>query len=94
VHERVGVYELDGCGERIELFLGRADELAARVDEQRPHAFAAAEHGITHRLEQSLGDLTVGGENGGELLIDSAAVVLETLRKCVGRGPCYHREQS
>ena len=73
--------QLDGRGDRIERRLGGADELAACVDEQRAHALAAAEHGIAHRFEQSLGNFVIGTENVGELLVDSAAIVIETLRE-------------
>jgi hypothetical protein len=79
VHERVGVNQLDGCSDRIERFLRGTDELAARVDEERSYALAAAEHGIAHRVEESVGDLMICTENVGELRVDSAAIVLETL---------------
>ena len=35
-----------------------------------------------------------GTENVGELLVDSAAVVIETLGERLGGGPCYHRGPS
>jgi hypothetical protein len=94
VHERVRVNELDRRGHGIERRLGHADELATRVDEQRPHAFAAAENGVAHRGEQRLGHLRGGVENVGELLIDSAAVMIETLREWRRGSPCYHRGPS
>ena len=94
VHERVGVDQLDGGCERIERRFVGADELATRIDEQRPYALPAAQHGIAHGGEQSLGNLMVGAENGGEFLIDSAAVAIETLCERLRRGPCYHRGPS
>ena len=94
VHERVGVNQLDGGGDRVERVFGGSDELAARVDEERSHALSAAEHGIAHRVEQSVGDLMVGAQNVGELLVDSAAVVIETLGERLWGGPCYHRGPS
>jgi hypothetical protein len=94
VHERVGVNQLDCSRQGIEHLFRRADELAARVDEQRTDALAAAEDRVAHRVEQSLWDLVIGTENVGELLVDSAAVMVETLRERLWRGPCYHREPS
>ena len=79
VHERVGVNQLDGGGDAIEQLFGGTDELAARVDEQWPDTLTAAEHGVAHCIEQSLGHVVVGTENVGELLVDSAAVMIEPL---------------
>ena len=88
------MHELDGCGDGIERRLCDFRELAARIHEQRPHSFAAAEHRVAHRRKQSLGHLLIDVENVGEFLIDSGAVVIETLgerRRC---SPCYHRGPS
>ena len=66
---------------RVERVLGGPDQLAAGVNEQGTHALTAAEHGVAHRVEESVGNLMIGAENFGELRVDSAAIVIETLGK-------------
>ena len=93
VDERVSVDQLDGCGDWIERRFRRADELAARIHQQRTNALTAAEHGVAHGVEQSFGNM-VAAQSFGELAVDSATVMIETLRECDGGAPCYHREPS
>ena len=72
-------------------FLFASADFAAKADAD---PFAAAEHRITHRREQPFGDFVLGVENGFELSVDSAAVVIEALCECERCGPCYHRGPS
>ena len=55
VHERECVDEFDCDGGRVEPVRRDAEAFTGSIDQQRTHALAAIENGVTHRLVQSRG---------------------------------------
>ena len=63
VHQRIGVDQLDrGAGDLAAARARAAGHLAGGERQQRPHALAAAEHGIAHRLVQARRRDVAGGQ--------------------------------
>ena len=55
VDQRIGVYQLDGAGRAVQGLARDPERRPGRVDQERPHALAVAEHGIAHGLVQVRG---------------------------------------
>ena len=81
VDERVGVDALDGAGQRQGVRHGAAARLGRREHEGRPHAFAAGEDRVAHRLVNSGGLGRFLGEKFVEGAIDRDAAHVEVTRQ-------------
>ena len=61
VHERVRMHQLHGARRDFQPLGHRAGDFAGRKAKERPHALAATEHGVAHRLVQARGrDMDAG----------------------------------
>ena len=77
VDERVGVDTLDGARERQGVSLATAAGLRRRERERGPHAFAAGEERIAHRLVDGGWLGLLGREQGVERFVDGGAAGVE-----------------
>jgi hypothetical protein len=73
------VYQLYRGGRRVEFRLWYAKAFACGIDEQRPHAFAAVEYGIAHRLVQPAGLDFGSGQHAVELFCHAVGVLINAL---------------
>jgi hypothetical protein len=82
VHERIGVDHFHRRRRRVDNRGIRIGELARGVGEKRPHALAAAQHGVAHRLDQRRRPAVDARQRTVEHVLDSLLPFAGPDREC------------